>query len=340
MDTILDQGVALILYLQSLADWLVPLMQFFSFLGTEEFFLIVAPALFWCYDAALGIRVGSFLMLSGVLNYVVKIGLHDPRPYWYDTRVKALSVETSFGIPSGHAEHAVTVWGAIAASLRKRWAWIAAVTLIFFIGLSRLFLGMHFPSDVLAGWLLGAAGLWLFLKLEGPVIVWLKKMSPGKQILVVFAGTIGLFLLGLLAKISLGAWTVPADWIQNAINATGVSEPIDPLALSGLVSNVGTLFGLAAGAILLPIYGGFDAGGPAWKRGVRFAIGLVGVLLLWRGLGAVLPRGEDMVSYALRYMRYALIGFWITGLSPLLFTRLGLAERSQTQSYQKVQPAN
>jgi len=50
------------------------------------------------------------------------------------------------------------------------------------------------------------------------------------------------------------------------------------------------------------------------------------MLILWMGLGRVLPRIADLTGYALRYMRYALTGGWITAGAPLVFLRLGLAQ--------------
>ena len=54
---------------------------------------------------------------------------------------------------------------------------------------------------------------------------------------------------------------------------------------------------------------------------MRFVIGLVGVLVLWQGLGAVFPRDADVISYTLRFVRYALVGMWIMGAAPWLFIR-------------------
>ena len=46
---------------QSLGNWLILPMRFFSFLGTEEFYILILPILYWCLDVQLGIQVG-FLM--------------------------------------------------------------------------------------------------------------------------------------------------------------------------------------------------------------------------------------------------------------------------------------
>lgn len=56
--------------------------------------------------------------------------------------------------------------------------------------------------------------------------------------------------------------------------------------------------------------------GPFWKRAVRYLIGLVGVILFWQVLGGVFPRGDGVVVYSLRFLRYSLVGWWIAGGAP------------------------
>jgi hypothetical protein len=85
-------------------------------------------------------------------------------------------------------------------------------------------------------------------------------------------------------------------------------------------------FGLAVGAIWLEMGRGFDATGPIWQRSVRFVLGVLGVFLIWYGLGAIFPRGEYLLAYILRYLRYALIGLWVSALAPLIFIRIKLAQ--------------
>jgi len=87
------------------------------------------------------------------------------------------------------------------------------------------------------------------------------------------------------------------------------------------------LFGLAVGMAWLATRGGYQAAGPIEKRALRYVIGLIGVLILWMGLGQVLPDNADLLSYILRYVRYALVGFWVTGGAPWLFFRFNLADR-------------
>src|SRR4030043_1964929 len=141
MDNLLNSGIQIILWLQIIDDWLTPIMKFFTFLGNEQFYLIIAPAILWCIDSTLGMRLGLYLMINGALNSALKMAFHHPRPYWYSSEVKVYgSAENSFGVPSGHAQNSVVVWGTIAKRINKRWAWIIALLLMLMIGISRLYL--------------------------------------------------------------------------------------------------------------------------------------------------------------------------------------------------------
>jgi hypothetical protein len=49
------------------------------------------------------------------------------------------------------------------------------------------------------------------------------------------------------------------------------------------------------------------------------------VLIFWAGLGAVFPEGETFLAWGLRFVRYGLVGVWITGAAPAIFIRMGIA---------------
>lgn len=325
----LDIGIEILLVFQNLGGWLAAPMLFFSFLGSESFFLLIAPAIYWCINAQIGLRLGLFLSISAGVNSIFKLVFHGPRPYWYDTRVRALAGEPTFGLPSGHSQHAVVVWGSLAASIGKRWLGLLAGIVIILIGLSRIYLGVHFPSDILAGWLIGILLLWALLILEPKVIAWLKRNPISTQISAALIASLMLILLAWLAREALGDWTVPQEWIDNAARAFPEGEPIHPLALSGIVSNAAIFFGLAAGGIWINSRGGFRAEGSAWHLLLRYALGLIGVVLFWSGLGMIFPDGESFFYLLLRYLRYALVGFWVAGLAPVIFIKLRLAESLQ-----------
>lgn len=322
-----ESGLDVILYLQSWGDWLVAPMQWFTFLGNEEFFLLIMPILYWCLDAVLGLRVSLVLLLSASLNVILKLGFHTPRPYWVYTQVQAYDSEFNFGIPSGHAMFGISMWGFFAVQINRFWGWIIFGMLILMIGFSRVFLGVHFPIDVILGWILGVTFLWLYLRFEEPIANWLTSLRASGRLWVSLAVALLLVTLGGLTLRSLGDWRIPMSWIDNARVAFPNEPPIDPLSLADLITITGSLFGLTAGAIWLFAGQGYHVRGSLTVRLLRIPVGLIGVLVIWLGLGAILPDGADLLAYTFRFLRYALVGLWISALAPLTFVRLGLARR-------------
>ncbi len=122
------------------------------------------------------------LLISNGLNTPLKFLFHSPRPYWIDPNIVALSSETSFGMPSGHAQMAASIWGTLAASLKRRWLTIVLIFMILMIGISRIYLGVHFTSDVLVGWAIGVLLLVVFLSLEKRVAAWFTRKNTEERI--------------------------------------------------------------------------------------------------------------------------------------------------------------
>jgi glycerophosphoryl diester phosphodiesterase/membrane-associated phospholipid phosphatase len=332
-------GLGLTRWMQDNLGFLTPVMLAITHLGDEEFYIVVFPLLYWSVHRAIGLRVGILLLLSAGLNAALKLGFRSPRPSFLDPDLGLVS-ESTFGIPSGHAQNAVAVWGLLAAELARRWAWAAGLALIALLGLSRIHLGVHLPEDVLIGWAVGAVLLVAFLRLRGPVGAWLGGRSPGGQVLVAFGAAVGLIGLAGTLRAQLVGYEFPAAWIGTGDAALEGGA----LGVAGAVNPAAALFGLALGVVLLRGRGGFDTAGSVPQRLLRFPLGLLGVIVLWQGLGAVLPGGEDPVALLFRFVRYALLGLWIGGLAPMLFVRLGLAppagsRPSVTPSPDERQPA-
>ena len=282
--------------------------------------MLALPILYWCVDSMLGIQVAVLLMLTTNLNAAIKLAFHGPRPYWYSPKVASLATETSFGVPSGHAQTAAVIWGLLAAFLRKWWGWLVAILLIFLIGLSRLYLGVHFPQDVLLGWLIGGLLLWLALRFWNPLLAWAKKLGVGWQVLTAFLASLVVFLLPVIPFIWLKAsnWQPPQDWAMFATQA---------LALADVATVAGTFFGLLLGLVWLTRQGGFQTSGLWWKLVLRYLLGIAGVFIIRYGLKFIFPAGENALAYFFGYLRYTVIGFWVTGGAPSIFIRLKLSEK-------------
>jgi len=320
MDQIREVEVIVNIFLQSLGGGLQSVMKIFTMLGDEIFFILVMPAIYWCVDAAMGVRVGTMLMLSGTFNSFFKILLRGPRPYWISDQVKPVVHESSFGIPSGHAMNAASIWGWLAVEFRKRWTTIIFLIIIFLIGFSRLVMGVHFLTDVLLGWLLGGILVLSFALVYKPLLTWLKKFNVGKRIILAFFASMIMILLSLSARAINPEWVMPADWAAKA-------GEVAPLSLNGAVTMAGVSFGFLAGfAWLLKLKGMLDSKGAWWKRLLRLVVGLAGVMVLYLGLGSLFPDEPELLGLVLRYIRYGLIGFWVVMGAPLVFKALKLAE--------------
>jgi len=328
MNVLMELTIAIIEFLQTQTAWLTPVMRFFTFLGDEEFYLLIMPVFLWSIDYSLGMRLGVMLMASNSINFLLKILFRQPRPYWVSQKVKNLTAPAgSFGPPSGHTQNATTLFGLLAASMKKNWLRGVLVFTIFMVGLSRLFLGVHALMDVLLGFIMGGLLLWVFIKVEGKVVEAFNRQTIPVQILLAFGFSVTLALLGVLLVHAYRDFSLPSEWIRNA-QAAHPGEALAPFSLDGLTTSTGVLFGLIAGNVWVREKGGYRANsGSLPKHILRFIIGLAGVVFIWRYLFALLPAGGEAVGQALRYMRYALIGLWISGLAPVLFVRLKLATK-------------
>jgi membrane-associated phospholipid phosphatase len=152
---------------------LTRLMQAFSFLGSVAAvttMCLVAICVSLYYRRARTAALLAITMLGvAVLDVALKHAFHRPRPTAFFG-----PTPSSYSFPSGHAFGALCFYGVLAAILaarvRQRIAkfclWMAAAFLIGMIGFSRIYLGVHYPSDVIAGYLAGAVWVAAVLSLD------------------------------------------------------------------------------------------------------------------------------------------------------------------------------
>ncbi len=286
------------------------------------------PILIWCVDYALGLRVGLILISSGQLNGIFKVLFHSPRPFWIDARVQPYSVESSFGMPSGHAMNTSSIFGRFAVGMKRTWITWVCIILTLLVGISRLYLGMHFLSDVLVGWLFGGLLLLVFVKLDQPVTRWFASRLAGTQYLIVIFTTLFWIVICLLPFLSVGSWQIPQSWIDTAVRNGPALMP-EPYDITGFITTAGIWLGVGLGAVWLSHRGGFDARGTSLHQLYRFLLGVVVTGIIWLGLDLIFPDGVTLIAFAFRVLRYALMGAWITAGAPVVFIRLKWANRLQ-----------
>ncbi len=158
--------------------------SFFTVLGNETFMIAVLGFLYWCYDKEFGKKVGTALLAGLVFNALVKCLVMRRRPYMDHPEIKCLKKVTSgadlndikeqgFSFPSMHSTNSAVLYGMLPEGFAKTRAAgvlrVLAVLLPFLIGLSRVLVGVHYPTDVLCGWLVGIGILLITRKLGGRI---------------------------------------------------------------------------------------------------------------------------------------------------------------------------
>jgi membrane-associated phospholipid phosphatase len=308
--------------------------RIFTLLGEPAAYALMAGALFWCVDERKGFRTGLTLVLSNGVNIALKNALRVPRPFMTDPSV-GLIPETGFSTPSGHAQNAAATWPVLLAgrsrgngetaaapqelrpatrSAKRTVPRIAcAILLPLCIGASRVYLGVHYPSDVFFGWALGAlfavSALWIVPALYRA----LNGFAPYRAAADSF--TAYMEASGRTARTFKLAAAALAALILNSVAA-------------GDSSMGGMLFGFSAGYILLtdakdkPFRA---ASGGLLQKAARLLAGIAGMAAILIVLKRILP-GEESQWYVLcRFIRYGLAGFWTAWMAPKLFMAAKLA---------------
>jgi membrane-associated phospholipid phosphatase len=325
MDSFWQSGIDVVVWLQSNAAFLQPLMHALSFLGTAEFLLLLGLAVYWCIDARTGVRLGLLLLGGGALGGILKLAFHMPRPYWYDARVQPLAGETGYGMPSSHTLNAWSVAPWLGRKIRSGWGLWIGILIAIGISISRVELGVHFPGDVLVGFLVGIM-VWVLvdagIRSLGPVLA---RAGFLAQCLAAAAASIIVLLFQSVILARLSGTVDPATWAENAARINLI-QPRDP---SSIISLAGLILGMGIGLACKNRWAPFAAGGGLEKRILRFLLGLSVMLMLYAGLGLLWNGIHPPLGPILRYLRYGLAGLWMIFLAPWLFLRWGLAERER-----------
>jgi len=302
MDVIFQCGLNFIIMVQQIDT---PLLDSFfraiTSLGDELFYLLLFPFLLWCVDFYLGIRVGIIFLLSVYFNNGIKEIFQQPRPFEILPEIQKIYA-SGYGFPSGHAQSSLVVWGSIAIAYWKKQTWIRnlSVLLILLIGFSRIYLGVHFPTDILGGWLIGG------------------------------------LILGLSYFIFL---KINLDFIQGNMVFKIIGITLFPLILlqiqssPDIISSVAALTGIGYGLLLFHSFIGGIRPGHWLQRLISFLVGVIGIGIFYLGLKLILPSEGQSFYQLFRFFRYLLLGIWISFGAPWLFIRMGLARQVEKKSF-------
>ncbi len=281
---ILDAGVELIQWLEAFRfPALTRFLMVVSDLGSTVGYLLMLPIIWWGFSWKVGARIFVALVLSVYLNSLIKDIVALPRPFVYTDDVTPLRTPGEYSFPSGHAQHAVVFWGLLALHFRKRWFTGVAAAIMLLIGFSRVYLGVHFPSDVVAGWALGATIAWAYARWFRPVVDWGSQLELSSQTLLA---------LGVPALLAL---------IHPSRSAA--------IAMGGLA---GALGGLA----FAYHKGLYPEDERSQNRRSWLIVGLLGLPVLYFLLRLLSPGSESFYYHFYLWARFAAIGIWVSFLVP------------------------
>jgi membrane-associated phospholipid phosphatase len=282
---------------QVLRDGLPNTAYFFRFVtefGGTLTYLAIFFVIFWGIDKQLGKSLISVYVFGSTVNYYAKAAINYPRPPQFNWILISAS---HMSTPSGHAMSSFTFWGYLAQKSKTVVTWIISIILIILVGLSRMYLGVHWFGDILTGWLFGLIVLLLVWMFEEPIKSMISKINP----MFIYLGIviIGGIMMGL------------TQWLY-------------PLAdINDFGSDGGKIIGLGLGLALEQAFVKFEiepAEGRRGRRILRVMIGMITFAGLFLGLYLLL----DTSLFYWETLQFVITMVYGIFIYPLIFTKLKL----------------
>ncbi|OGO04280.1 MAG: hypothetical protein A2Y73_04075 [Chloroflexi bacterium RBG_13_56_8] len=289
-------GVDVIVDIQSVTGgFLDVIFRAITYMGQELLLMVLLSFVFWSVGKRQGLRLASVFLISAYLNVALKELLAIPRPFEVSQQVQRKVAIEGSAFPSGHAQGSATIWPSLAHIFSRRWMRWLAVIMIVLISFSRVYLGVHYPQDVIAGILVGLVIVAIYFRLEPSVVAQVAGRSLGWQL----AGVIG----------------VPSCLM--------LLVPVEQAFTIG-----GGMIGLGVGCLIEARWIDFVPTKGRWPTIGRLLVGLIAVTIVYGGLKLLFPaQGGFAVVAAFRVVRYVCVGLAATLVAPWIFVRLGLATK-------------
>ncbi|MDD4688153.1 MAG: phosphatase PAP2 family protein [Eubacteriales bacterium] len=207
--------IDIIRYIQQIAN---PFWDFLftgvSILGEEVFLISLLGWVYWCFDKRLGYKIGFLYVINAPLNFILKWIFNAPRPIGQDG-IRTIYADTATGssFPSGHSQLGGGLFYFFFKNSTNRVWKIVFIIIALFIPLSRLYLGVHFPIDVVAGFVVGIGVVYLadyvfealyekhteyFLLFALPALVY--AFIDGGEDIYKVAGLVTSFVIGMIVE--------------------------------------------------------------------------------------------------------------------------------------------
>lgn len=311
-------GYDIVLWFES---WVTPLVENifkpFDLFGSQFLYVALICLFYWSIDKQKGKAISVVFLFSCYINDLFKLIFSRPRPYQVIVPTKpqiscALEPLSSYGLPSGHTQSTTSFFLAASLWFKKNYLWAISILLILLVPLSRLIHRMHYPQDIVVGYLLAFIVVFAAYFARPLVVKGYKKF--GKKIVMPA-------LIIICGFIFLSAFLVRGE--------TWRKETIFELA---------TLFCVGLlGYIIEHYFIKFSSSGSLLKRIVRVILGLGVLVVLKIGMNFAFsplkPQSQSEITslYILfECIESMVLVLWITCGAPAFFIVTSLAYKEKS----------
>ena len=299
----------ILMYLQSIRNELLTgIFTFFTICTEVPVITVLTAMLYWCINKKAGQRILFALAGSLNINAAVKNIVKMPRPIGTKGLISLRTqTATGYSFPSGHTQTATTFWTSMITQFKNIWIYIIGILMILGAGISRLYLAVHWPMDVILGWILGIILSILFIKLFDYI-----DNSKNYYILVIIMLIFGVCtyfvggedfykLFGLYSGFALG----------YMVEDTYISFSTENKQRKNIFSKSTSKIEGTKGKIL------------------RFIIGIISLLIVYLIFKNIentfmIGKNEEIINI-FKYLKYTIIVFWGVAIAPALFKLFKLA---------------
>ena len=299
----------ILMYLQSIRNELLTgIFTFFTICTEVPVITVLTAMLYWCINKKAGQRILFALAGSLNINVAVKNIVKMPRPIGTKGLISLRTqTATGYSFPSGHTQTATTFWTSMITQFKNIWIYIIGILMILGAGISRLYLAVHWPMDVIVGWILGIILSILFIKLFDYI-----DNSKNYYILVIIMLIFGVCtyfvggedfykLFGLYSGFALG----------YIVEDTYISFSTENKQRKNIFSKSTSKIEGTKGKIL------------------RFIIGIISLLIVYLIFKNIentfmIGKNEEIINI-FKYLKYTIIVFWGVAIAPALFKLFKLA---------------
>ena len=305
----MEYQLDILMYLQSIRnELLTSLFTFFTICTEVPVITVLTAILYWCINKKAGQRILFALCGSLNINIGVKNFVKMARPIGLKG-LESLRIETATGysFPSGHTQTATTFWSSMITQLKKAWVYIIGILMILGAGISRLYLAVHWPMDVIVGWFFGIVLSILFVKIFDYI-------DDSKSYYIL----IGIMLIFGVCTYFIGG----EDFYKMFGLYTG-------FVLGYMVEDTYINFSTESEKKRKNIFAKNPSKfGGLGNRILRFVVGIISLLavyLLLNYLEDTLAVKLEEVTNIFKYLKYTIVVFWGVAGAPAIFKLFKLA---------------